>query len=105
LSTLSTHVLDTSLGAPAAGIAIRLQHDGTSELLGRTDSDGRARHATPLQPGEYQLLFSVGEYFAATGRTTFYREIVVQFEITDPTQHLHLPLLVSPFGYTTYRGS
>ena len=105
MSTLSTHVLDTALGKPAAGIAVTLGHGGRSEPLGPTDADGRVRAAQPLPAGDYQLTFSVGEYFAASGRETFYRDVVIQFHIADGSQHYHVPLLITPFGYSTYRGS
>ena len=106
---ITTHVLDTSLGKPAEGIRVKLQYEGAVVGSGLTDSDGRVRElvsvGTPLQEGIYKLTFSVGEYFEATGRDAFYPEIVVSFRIEAGSQHYHVPLLLSPFGYSTYRGS
>ncbi len=109
MSGITTHVLDTSLGKPAEGIRVKLQHDGAVVGSGITDGDGRVHdlvaEKTPLQEGVYRLTFSVGEYFEATGRDPFYPEIVVNFRIVAGSANYHLPLLLSPFGYTTYRGS
>ena len=109
MSTLSTHVLDTALGRPAAGIKVRLDRNGTAIGSGVTDSDGRVRelqqHGGSLTAGEYQLTFSVREYFAATARESFYGDIVISFVVTAESEHYHVPLLLSPFGYSTYRGS
>lgn len=109
--SLSTHVLDTSIGRPAAGIDVRLdavEGDGFRGVSGgRTDADGRCKDLAPtsLAAGRYRLTFESGAYFAARGVATFYPRIQVLFEITDPAQHHHVPLLLSPFGYSTYRGS
>jgi 5-hydroxyisourate hydrolase len=109
MSTLSTHVLDTSLGKPASGVRVTLERDHTLLGSGETDDDGRVRdllaHGSELAAGDYTLTFAVGHYFAAAKRDTFYSEIVVNFRIADGTGHYHIPLLVSPFGYSTYRGS
>ena len=109
MSGITTHVLDTSLGKPAEGIRVKLQYEGAVVGSGLTDGDGRVRElvsaGTPLQEGVYRLTFSVGEYFEATGRDAFYPEIVVNFRIAAGSQHYHVPLLLSPFGYSTYRGS
>ena len=109
MSTLSTHVLDTSLGRPARGIRVSLEHAGTVIGSGTTDADGRVRDLqeanTSLATGDYLLRFSVADYFSTSGRSTFYSEIVVNFRITDAGGHYHVPLLLSPFGYSTYRGS
>jgi 5-hydroxyisourate hydrolase len=108
LSTLSTHVLDTALGRPAGGIRITLARGGNVVGSGTTDGDGRVRDfladSASLGEGEYSLTFAVGDYFAKTGRDTFYNEIVVNFRLGN-SGHCHVPLLVSPFGYSTYRGS
>ena len=109
MSTLSTHVLDTSLGKPAAGVSIALDRvDGSPAHLGaaQTDNQGRARDiaSAPLVAGTYRLRFDTGEYFARTGRETLYPEVVITFVVGD-NEHYHVPLLVSPFGYSTYRGS
>lgn len=109
MSGITTHVLDTSLGKPAEGIRVKLQYEGAVVGSGATDGDGRVRElvapGTPLQEGVYRLTFSVGEYFEATGREVFYPEIVVSFRIGAGSATYHIPLLLSPFGYTTYRGS
>ena len=103
MSTLSTHVLDTAAGRPARGIAVRLEtRDG--ELLGEgvTDDDGRVGSIGPerLERGAYVLRFDTVAY--AEG---FYPEVVIVFTVADAEQHYHVPLLLSPYGYTTYRGS
>ena len=107
---ISTHVLDTSLGRPAAGIAVALERRGDGgewDALGTatTDADGRAREllgdAAPA-PGEYRLTFATRAYFGE--RPSFYPEVSVTFTI-EQAEHHHVPLLLSPFGYSTYRGS
>jgi 5-hydroxyisourate hydrolase len=106
--TISTHVLDTALGRPAVGIAVRLQaRDGTLLDEARTDADGRIAGLTGVsaEPAAYHLRFDTGAYFAATGHEAFYPEVVVTFRIAEPRQHYHVPLLLSPFAYSTYRGS
>jgi 5-hydroxyisourate hydrolase len=109
MSTLSTHVLDTALGKPVEGIRVTLESDGAVLGSGVTDADGRVAdlqpHEEPLRPGSYRLLYAVGEYFASAGRPSLYTEIVVQIQIGEWADHYHVPLLLSPFGYTTYRGS
>lgn len=106
--TLSTHVLDTALGAPAKGIRVRLLR-GTEALGGGvTDADGRVREfgtALALRAGSHTLVFEVEEYFARTKRDTFYTVVAVAFEVASGGGHYHVPLLLSPFGYSTYRGS
>jgi 5-hydroxyisourate hydrolase len=105
--SLSTHVLDAALGRPAAGVAVRLEAaDGTELASAVTDPDGRiADVAADLDAATYRLRFDTGAYFAATQQTGFYPEVVLTFSITDPEQHYHVPLLLSPFAYSTYRGS
>ncbi len=114
MSTISTHVLDTSLGRPAAGVRVILEQvDAKGAVvslgLGATDADGRVRDLVPagdaLDAGEYRLRFDTGDYFAASDRDTFYPSVTVDFRITDAGAHYHVPLLVSPFGFATYRGS
>ena len=114
MSTISTHVLDTALGRPAAGVRIILEQvEDTSAVVslgvGETDADGRLRELLPagqvLEPGDYRLRFDVGAYCAASKRETFYPSVMVEFRVTGPAAHYHVPLLVSPFGYSTYRGS
>jgi 5-hydroxyisourate hydrolase len=99
--SLSTHVLDTVKGVPAAGVAIELRHGG--ELVGATtNEDGRARLLEQTPAGEYELTFAVGDYF---GDKAFLDRVPVRFTIADPEAHYHVPLLVSPWSYSTYRGS
>jgi 5-hydroxyisourate hydrolase len=112
MSAITTHVLDVSRGRPAPGIAVVLERVGASQSgtqsRASTDADGRVKSFTPapsLQPGTYRLTFEVGSYFAAAGVEAFYPRVVVEFELRDPAQHYHVPLLLSPFGYSTYRGS
>ncbi|HJR41819.1 MAG TPA: hydroxyisourate hydrolase [Gemmatimonadaceae bacterium] len=108
MSTLSTHVLDTALGRPAPGIRIVLERDGATLGSGVTDADGRVRDlagGTPLAEGSYRLTFHVGDYFAAAKRASFYSRIAVDFRIGTASEHYHVPLLLSPYGYATYRGS
>lgn len=109
MSAITTHILDVSRGRPAAGVAVRLDRVGAGEIgEGRTDSDGRLRTlmgAKPLEAGAYRLSFAVGEYFRELGVEAFYPTVEITFEVRDATQHYHVPLLVSPFGYSTYRGS
>jgi 5-hydroxyisourate hydrolase len=107
MSTLSTHVLDTALGKPAAGIRITLLQGDTVHGTAVTDSDGRAKGfaKNPLEAGEYRLHFEVHPYFRQTDRDAFYRSITIDFVVRGSGEHYHVPLLVSPFGYSTYRGS
>jgi 5-hydroxyisourate hydrolase len=109
MSTISTHVLDTSLGKPAVGVRVTLERDHSLIGSGVTDEDGRVRDllqgGSSLGEGEYKLTFSIGDYFSASKRSTFYNQIVITFQIAGGAQHYHVPLLVSPYGYSTYRGS
>ena len=102
--SVSTHVLDATLGRPATGIAVRLAAlDGTPLAEGHTDADGRCAVAPyDLEAGTYELTFDSGGYFS--GRT-FYPSVSVTFRITDGAAHHHVPLLLSPWSYTTYRGT
>ena len=107
---LTTHVLDTARGRPAAGVAIELARlaGGAREVLRTvtTNADGRTDEPLmgdgELQAGEYELVFAVGDYF---GERPFLDRVPVRFTITDPGAHYHVPLLVSPWSYSTYRGS
>lgn len=108
MSTLSTHVLDTSLGQPAQGVAVSLESfDGTVLGSGDTDADGRVGAIGPevMDAGHYRLRFASGEYFTASGTDAFYPEVVIAFTVTDGAEHYHVPVLLNPFGYSTYRGS
>lgn len=113
MSPITTHVLDTSLGKPAEGVAVklfRLGADGAAQPVGEATTNGDGRAATLLEPGRlepgvYRLVFDPAAYFAASGRETFYQSIEIAFRVADASQHYHVPLLLSPFGYSTYRGS
>ncbi len=102
-ATLSTHVLDAALGRPAVGVPVRLERAGTVLAQEVTDADGRVRELGALEPGVHHLVFDTGAYFAASGREGFYPEVTVAF--TAGEGHHHVPLLLSPFHYSTYRGS
>jgi 5-hydroxyisourate hydrolase len=110
---LSTHILDTALGRPAAAVEIRLlareADGGWSEIgAGRTDADGRCKTLLgerALAAGEYKLRFATAAYFAAMGVESLYREIEIAFVVRDAAQYYHIPLLLAANGYTTYRGS
>jgi hydroxyisourate hydrolase len=110
--SVTTHVLDTFRGRPAAGVDVRLEArdgEGWRELgSGRTDADGRAGDLLGqgrFEPGVFRLRFATGEYFRELRVEGFYPEVTVIFQVEDPGSHHHVPLLLSPFGYTTYRGS
>lgn len=108
-SHITTHVLDSARGLPAAGVAVTLADAaGTVLASAVTDSDGRVSELGPahLDPGVYALAFATGAYYAAAGMATFYPVVSVTFavEATD-SGHAHVPLLLSPFAYSTYRGS
>jgi 5-hydroxyisourate hydrolase len=112
VSAITSHVLDTSLGKPAAGVSVSLAllEDGAFVELGRgvTDVDGRVKQllgTNALTVGLYRLRFETGAHYRAMGQDTFYERVELQFHVTDPSQHYHVPLLLSPFGYSTYRGS
>ena len=114
MSPITTHVLDTSRGRPARGVVVKLELEGAARswrqiARGATDEDGRASSLLPdsfaLAGGTYRLTFDTGSYFAAQEIGTFYREVVIVFTVGDPSQYYHVPLLLSPFGYSTYRGS
>ncbi|CAN5158690.1 hydroxyisourate hydrolase [soil metagenome] len=113
MSRLSTHVLDTSRGQPAAGISVVLEiatPEGWKMFgQGVTDVDGRVPNllpeTMPLASGDYRLRFATAAYFQAQGTSIFYPEVQVQARIVDATKCYHLPLLLNPFGYSTYRGS
>jgi 5-hydroxyisourate hydrolase len=121
--TLSTHVLDATAGRPAADMPVRLERrgpDGWSRAgAGQTGADGRLRLdigpgigpgiepgiEPGFEPGVYRITFGSGAYFAARGTASFYPEVTVTFEMTSEGGHYHVPLLLSPFAYSTYRGS
>jgi 5-hydroxyisourate hydrolase len=111
--SISTHVLDTSAGRPADGVPVRLQRlegDGWVDVSrDATNADGRVAAllppGTPASTGTFRLTFDVAAYFAARGQETFYTTVAIDFVVRDAAQHYHVPLLLSPFGYSTYRGS
>jgi 5-hydroxyisourate hydrolase len=113
MSGITTHVLDTSRGRPASGVPVLLefQADGGWREIARaaTDADGRARQLLPadvaLTVGTWRLTFDVGTYFDASGVESFYPAATIIFHVRDAAQHYHVPLLLSPYGYSTYRGS
>ena len=114
MSGLSTHVLDTATGRPAAGVRVTVQvqardGDGWRDLGGGvTDADGRVpdlHAAGALVAGVHRLTFATGEWFEAQGVAGFYPQVTVVCRIEDPSDHYHVPLLLSPYGYSTYRGS
>jgi hydroxyisourate hydrolase len=111
---ITTHVLDTVRGRPAAGVPVVLERNVGPELWegvgrGETDDDGRLRNLMPvdaeLVPGVYRLVFDPRRYFEAQGLRAFYPQVIIVFEATAGDHHYHVPLLLGPFGYTTYRGS
>ena len=110
-SRVTTHVLDAVTGRPAADVAVLLERrgpDGWSSVAeSRTDDDGRVGRFGPdvLDVGTYRVTFGVGDWFAGQGRETFYPEVVVSFTLADPDAHYHVPLLLSPYAFSTYRGS
>ena len=105
--SLSTHVLDATTGAPAAGVTVTLADRlGEPLTVATTDDDGRVvQLGGDLPAGVYRLHFDTGAYFAALDVATFYPEVVVAFEITDAGAKHHVPVLLSPYAYSTYRGS
>jgi len=114
MNGITTHVLDTARGRPAVNLAVtleRLGKGGEPTLIGsgRTDPDGRVRGLVPdggdAEPGRYRLRFDTGDWFAGQGITAFFPQVTVDFEVGEAGRHCHVPLLLSPFGYSTYRGT
>ena len=112
MSRITTHVLDTALGKPAVGVLVVLsvREGEIARELSRaeTDADGRVRQfstTAELTPGVYRLSFETAAYFHASARAAFFERAQLEFRIDDLTQHYHVPLLLTPFGYTTYRGT
>ncbi len=113
MSAITTHILDVSTGCPARGVSVALERQTTTgwEIVGKgaTDEDGRLRDLldseTILQTGNYRLTFDIEIYFAKQQIDSFYPQVTVAFTVRDAAQHYHVPLLLSPFGYSTYRGS
>lgn len=111
MSTITTHILDIALGKPAVGVAVSLEQNSTEGWLpltvGKTDLDGRLKALTPepLTPGHYRLVAEIGDYFAAAGRDALYVSAQIDFVIAEAGSHYHLPFLISPWSWSTYRGS
>jgi len=113
MGSISTHVLDTALGRPAAGVPVKLETAGTTtrEVIASAMTDANGRIAALLPPGHqlraglYRLTFDTSSYFRARNIDGFFPEVAILFEVRDAAQHYHVPLLLSPFGYSTYRGS
>ena len=115
MSGLTTHILDQAVGRPAAGVLVQVSRREGGELVPvadfRTDDDGRARliAGEDIAVGGYRLAFSIGDHFKATGAAVtdppFLDVVVIDFAVSNVEQHWHVPLLVSPYGYSTYRGS
>lgn len=114
MSAITTHVLDTSRGRPAAGVPISLEardDEGRWRLVGsgKTDDDGRLRTLIPagasLEARVYRITFDTGAYFDALGIEGFYPEAAIVFRVRDASAHYHVPLLLNPYGFSTYRGS
>ncbi|WP_327097900.1 hydroxyisourate hydrolase [Nocardia vinacea] len=98
--SLSTHVLDAASGRPAAGLPVRLENvDGTVLAECRTDDDGRVKDLPAPEIGIHRLIFETGDL------SPFYPSVTIDFRVTDPAEHYHVPLLLSPYSYSTYRGS
>ncbi len=110
-SHITTHVLDAVSGLPAAGVGVSLWSVGADSATrladAATDADGRVKDLGPeaLEPGTYRVTFATGDYFAAQGVATFYPSITIDFTVEAGRDHYHVPCLLSPFAYSTYRGS
>jgi len=113
MSGITTHVLDTSRGRPAPGVPVTLEIEAAAGWTvvgkGTTNADGRITDllspGTTLTAGVYRLIFDTGSYFMSRQIESFYPQVVIVFRVTEPTEHYHVPLLLNPFGYSTYRGS
>lgn len=113
MSQITTHILDVSAGVPARSVAVVLERRNSNdwEVVGKgaTDEDGRVRNLfdadESLKTGDYRLTFDTEDYFARGQIETFYPQVTIAFSVRDAAQHYHVPLLLSPFGYSTYRGS
>lgn len=110
MTSLSTHILDTAHGCPAGGVTLSLSDaEGLELFSGVTDADGRCPGIPPLAPGRYRLTFAVAAYFRDRGVNLpdppFLDVVAIDFGVAETDGHYHVPLLVSPFGYSTYRGS
>ena len=106
---ISTHILDTSLGKPATGVSVTLEIRNASiwKTLAeeKTNEDGRITFSIPTEVGSYRLIFKTEDYFATNRREHFFQNAEVTFKITDTKRKYHVPLLLNPYGYSTYRGT
>ncbi|MFT4188188.1 MAG: hydroxyisourate hydrolase [Aeromicrobium sp.] len=105
MTTLTTHVLDAVLGRPAAGLEVTLTGPDGAAATAATDDDGRIAFDGDLDPGEYALEFATGAWFAAADRAYFHPRVSIAFAVAENEPHTHIALLLSPFAYTTYKGS
>jgi 5-hydroxyisourate hydrolase len=114
MSAITTHILDTSKGRPAGGVLVRLEirsPEGDWKVIGHgtTDMDGRSRSLlpadTPLVSATYRLTFDTAAYFSAQHVESFYPQVTIVFNVVEASEHYHVPLLLNPYGYSTYRGS
>ena len=111
MGAITTHILDTTRGRPAQGVDVELEYHGTiweSVGTGKTNDDGRVQGLTSgdsLRAGTYRLRFHVSSYFLGLGTTAFYPYVEIVFQVIATEEHYHVPLLLNPFGYATYRGS
>lgn len=111
MSAITTHVLDTARGRPAVGVPVRLEAVGVNGATilaeAATNDDGRVPELGPaeIEAGTFRLTFDTAAYFNATGQPTFFPEVSLTFNVEDPSQHYHVPVLLSPFALSTYRGS
>jgi 5-hydroxyisourate hydrolase len=110
MTRITTHVLDTAAGRPAAGLTVRLERlDGGEPVelaQATTTPEGRVTDWLPgVAAGRYRLVFETGAWFSAAGKDSLYPRVVVEFDVANGVPHYHLPLLLAPFGYSTYRGS
>lgn len=108
MSPITTHVLDTARGKPAAGIPVTLFRGDAEVGQGETNTDGRVTDLLAdgaLETGSYRIHFDVADYLASSSEAAFYPFVEITFTIAEPDAHYHVPLLLSPFGYSTYRGS
>jgi 5-hydroxyisourate hydrolase len=104
--SISTHVLDSATGRPAVGMAVRLYSGEELLAEGITDHDGRCRLTdAATADGSHRLVFLTGPWFAATERESFWPEVVLTFTVAEPAEHHHVPLLLAPYAYSTYRGT
>lgn len=105
---ITTHILDLVEGKPAAGVAVSLYSGEQLISTGETDADGRLECWEPsfdITAGKYRLEFDIGPWFSLKGKSTFYEDVHISFRVDDTSGHYHVPLLLSPYGYSTYRGS